>query len=111
MGRSQRWARRAQDCSYRAERIDQFLTVLWHPYEEKLVGIKIKGFGFLFERVKSILNLKDEHFFPVIKALEAAVVGGMAEAIMSRHEQERTEKRERILKAYSSAVDCKWSHS
>lgn len=31
-----------EDCSYRAQYVDSFLEVLWHPYEDKIVGIKLK---------------------------------------------------------------------
>ena len=29
-----------EDCSYRADRVDGVLTLLWHPYREQLVGLR-----------------------------------------------------------------------
>jgi hypothetical protein len=78
-----------QDCSYRADRVDPFLTVLWHPYEDRLVGVKLKGFRFLFDRIKSVLDLKEDHFVLVVKAIEIALVGGVAEAMMLKQETSR----------------------
>jgi hypothetical protein len=78
-----------EDCSYRADRVDQFLTVLWHPHEDRLVGIKLKGFRFLFERIKNVLELDDDQFLPLVKAIEIALVGGVAESIMDEQRQAR----------------------
>ena len=39
-----------EDLPYRADRIDPFLTLLWHPYEDRAIGVKIKGFRFLFDK-------------------------------------------------------------
>ena len=44
-----------EDCSYRADRVDQFLTLLWHPYKDELVGIKLKGIRFIYEKNKERL--------------------------------------------------------
>jgi len=93
-----------EDCSYRSDRIDRFLTVLYHPYEETIVGIKLKGFRFLFEQFKRIvkdltdLNLDDRHFLPVIAFIEVAVVAREAEAILA-------ENMERIKSSYDDARD------
>lgn len=78
-----------EDVSYRGDRVDPFLTVLWHPTEDRLVGIKLKGFRFIFERLKSILDLKDDQFLPVVKALEIAMVGGLGQAFIDKHEKQR----------------------
>lgn len=88
-----------EDVSYRAERVDPFLTVLWHPVDEKLVGIKLKGFRFIFERLKSILDLRDTAFLPVVKAIEIAMVGGLGQAFIENHE------RERLRTLYAKAKD------
>ncbi len=80
-----------EDCSYRADRVDKFLTVLWHPYEKKLVGIKLKGFKFFFERLKSILavELGEKEFFSLIAAIELVMTSGLATEIMNSVEYER----------------------
>lgn len=31
------------DVSYRAERIDDYLELLWHPYKREVVGVKLTG--------------------------------------------------------------------
>lgn len=43
-----------KDCSYRADRVDSWLTLLLDPQEDVLVGLRLKGFKFLFERLKAI---------------------------------------------------------
>ena len=97
-----------EDCSYRADRVDSFLTVLWHPYEQKLVGVKVKGFAFLFERLKKIItDLEDEHFLPIVKALELAMTDGSAESLMSGIEVKR--KAELYEKAIELVDDVKIS--
>lgn len=80
------------DCAYRADRVDTFLTLLWHPLEDRLVGLKLKGFRFLFNQVKAISGLEEADFLPVVKLLETALVGGVAEAAMTRIEQKRVEE-------------------
>lgn len=30
-----------EDVSYRAQHYDEFLTILWHPYEKRIVGVQI----------------------------------------------------------------------
>lgn len=85
-----------EDCSYRADRVDAFLTVLWHPHKEHLVGIKLKGFKVMFNQLKKIADLKDEHFLPLIKILELAAMGGLAEQMMR-------DQKERVLRLYDRA--------
>ena len=87
-----------EDVSYRADRVDSFLTVFWHPQEDRLVGIKLKGFRFLFQRVKDILELKETDFLPLVKALKIALVAGMAEWLM-----EDVEKRRKLESLYRKA--------
>ena len=77
------------DCSYRADRVDTFLTVLWHPQEDKLVGVKLKGFRFIFSQLQKIIELKDNDFVLLVKAIEIALVGGYAESLLAKVEQER----------------------
>ncbi len=68
-----------EDESYRADRIDQFLTILWHPHEERVIGIKIKGIRFLFESLQAILkaatgkSLPSDLFLPLVGAIELAL--------------------------------------
>lgn len=71
-----------EDCSYRAERVDGSLTLLWHPYEDRLVGIALKGFRFLFQRVKEKYGVPEEVFLPLVNVLQAALEDGAGEEIM-----------------------------
>ena len=65
-----------EDVSYRADRVDPALTLLWHPHEERLVGVKLKGIAGVFEDISSILvdhDHKDE--FPLSEILKVVSVG------------------------------------
>jgi hypothetical protein len=90
-----------ENCSYRADRVDAFLTVLWHPQDDRLVGIKLKGFKLLFDQLRAVVGevLRPDHFLPLIKALELAYVGGIAETIISSYENEKRKQRTRELYA------------
>ena len=59
-----------EDCAYRAERIDQFLSILWHPHEARAVGIKLKGIRYYFTLLKELFGLSEEDWPPLIEALE-----------------------------------------
>lgn len=86
-----------EDCAYVADRVDPYLTVLYHPNEGRIVGIKLKGFRFLFDQFRKIVGrLGDEHFLPVVKFIEIALVAGVAEAYIA-------ENKERIQKSYAEA--------
>ncbi len=70
------------DVSYRADRVDPFLTVLWHPTEDRLVGVKLKGFRFLFERLSAVApEVSTNDFLPLVKALEIALAAGVGEVL------------------------------
>lgn len=67
-----------EDIACRADRVDKFLTLLWHPYEERAIGVKIKGVRFLFERMRQILashsiSIDADAFVPLITVFEVAV--------------------------------------
>lgn len=82
-----------KDCSYRAKRVDAFLTVLYDPYEDKLVGVKLKGFKYLFERFRAaskIEQLKD--FVELTRILEVAMVGGLGQAMMDSYDEQRSQE-------------------
>jgi hypothetical protein len=68
-----------EDCSYVADRLSAFLTILWHPYEKRLVGVKIKGCRFIFEQLKELLNLRETDFMPFVKVLRTAFMLSNAE--------------------------------
>ena len=87
-----------EDCSYVADRVDPFLTVLYHPHaRSQIVGIKLKGFRFLFDQLRKVADdLNDTDFLPVVKFIEMALVAGMAEAYIAQNMG-------RIRKSYNEA--------
>lgn len=85
-----------EDCSYRADRIDGWLTLLRHPAEDRLVGIKLKGFEFIFRQLQAALKaagseLDDGVFTPMVAVLEVAMVGGLGSEIVNTFERKRIE--------------------
>ena len=82
-----------EDCSYRADRVDAFLTVLRYPHNDELVGLKLKGFRFLFQQLQSIIPLSDEEWLPLVRALELALVGGVGQSMMDAMEAQRVESK------------------
>ncbi len=44
-----------EECSYRAVRLNALTTVLLHPYDDRPVGVKLKGMHYLHEKLKKIL--------------------------------------------------------
>ncbi len=53
------------------ERIDARLTLIKDATGHNLIGFKIKGFRNTFERLKSMHDLSDGQFIPMISAIEA----------------------------------------
>jgi hypothetical protein len=71
-----------EDCSYRAERVGPFLDLLWHPDEDRVVGIKLWIFRFLAGQARRIHGLQPTDPIPVATALEISLAGGVAEGIL-----------------------------
>ncbi|WP_448188141.1 hypothetical protein [Azospirillum sp. sgz301742] len=65
--------------SYRANRVDEHLTLLWHAQHPQLVGVKIKGFRSLFDRLKEQGLVEESHFIPLCKALTLLLHNGIEE--------------------------------
>lgn len=80
----------AEDCSYTSEPVDGFLTIFWNPSRDRLVGVKLKGFRYLFHRLKAKHKWSDDMFLPLVQVIEATLESGLAENIMQ--EQERMQK-------------------
>lgn len=85
------------DLPYRADRVDSFLTLLWHPYQDQAIGVKLKGFRFLFERMQAIFRaqgrlLLDNDFLPVMSAVEVAMTAGIGSAITDGAERKRLDR-------------------
>ena len=86
------------DTAHRADRVDRFLTLLWHPYEDRAIGVKLKGFRFVFERMREILHAQGvevakEEFMPLITAFEVAVTAGLGAAIIATAERQRLDEK------------------
>jgi hypothetical protein len=78
-----------EDVSYRAEMMHRYLTVLLHPTKDDIVGIKIKGFRFIFERLRGVLNLKEADFVPLVRLMEMLVGAGLGDHVMEAEKQRR----------------------
>jgi hypothetical protein len=89
-----------EDCSYRADRVDSSLTLLWHPYEDKLVGLKLKGFLAICQILNDLLEDKSMEPIPVerlLKLLKFTLERRAADGLLEKLELERL--RERYEKA------------
>jgi hypothetical protein len=88
-----------EDVPYRADRVDPFLTLLWHPSREEAIGVKLKGFRFLFQRVQAILRAQrnvtvaDSEFLSLVTALEVAMTAGLGAVITADAERQRIEEK------------------
>lgn len=80
-----------EDCSYREDRIDRGLTLLWHPYEERAVGVRLKGFRAYYEFLRAHVKDLDKKlsFVSMVAALELSMRTGDGEAIMVDAEAKR----------------------
>jgi hypothetical protein len=97
------------DTAYRADRVDRFLTLLWHPYEERAIGVKLKGFRFIFERTREILHsqgveIAQVEFVPLITAFEVAMTAGLGAAVMAVAERERFDEKYATARELIKAV-------
>lgn len=89
-----------EDIPYRADRVDSFLTLCWHPEREEAIGVKLKGFRFLFSRMQAILaadggkvQLSESHFVSLVRALEVAMTAGLGAVITTEAERKRIEEK------------------
>lgn len=61
----------AEDTTTVAERVDSFLTVLVTADDRRLVGFRLKGFRYVFNRfVQPAMKLKSDDFDPIIWVLQ-----------------------------------------
>lgn len=90
-----------EDCSFRADRLSRFVTVLWHPHEEgKLVGVKLKGFRKMFLQAKGGGALSEDEFRQFIRWLAIALYCSAGEAIDDRERarlKELSEKARQVV--------------
>jgi hypothetical protein len=97
------------DVSYRADRVDAFLTLLWHPEDDRAVGVKLKGFRWLFQRLQAFgrdekeTAMTEEQFVPLVKAIEVALTARLGEIITRDAESDRKEERAEVERSYQTA--------
>lgn len=93
-----------EDCSYRADRISRFLTVLWHPHEDdKIVGIKLKGFQKMFTQLKDLYALEEEEFTDLLRWASFALYKS-TEELIEEHEKQRLQKVRRRVEEIAKGV-------
>jgi len=74
------------NASYRAERVDSYLTILWDARELRIIGIKLKGFRSLFDELKAARLVEESHFFPLCKAISMLMQRMVASANPAKDE-------------------------
>ena len=88
-----------------AERVDAFLTVLWTRDQSRVVGVRFKGFRWIFNQVREQLNWGDAPFLPLVTILELVVEGGLGDRVIDKQQAKGKAKRERRQK-YELAREC-----
>jgi hypothetical protein len=87
-----------EDCSYVADRVSRFITVLWHPSErDKLIGFKLKGFRRMYNRVRESAAMTDDEFPQLIRWLTLALYRS-AEEVIDDHEKQRLQQVSAIVR-------------
>ena len=59
-----------EDCVCVYRRIDEFLTLIFDETKIRLIGFKLKGFRFFFERMKGHLQLNNSDFIWISALIE-----------------------------------------
>lgn len=90
-----------EDLSYRADRVDPFLTLLWHPYKEEIIGIKLKGIRSIFEKIVEAEGYTSQDFVPLVKVIGGVMLGIVVPHTMNKAERddEHAEWREKYAEA------------
>ncbi len=99
-----------EDVAYRADRIDDFLTLLWHPHDDKAVGVKIKGFRSLFKTLSDVSSasgrpIPEAAFTPLMSAIEVAMTMRVGCMITDRVEASRLDEQARLKRIYAQAFE------
>jgi hypothetical protein len=91
------------DVSYRAERVDEWLTLLWHPYRKELVGIQLKGFRCACRESAALSRIakNDDVFLPLAALVASRFLKEEAEALI---EAPMKERREALMRKYDQAL-------
>jgi hypothetical protein len=95
------------DLSYRADRVDEWLTLLWHPYKMELIGIQLKGFRCVCRRNALLAGLAkdDEIFLPLAALVAGRFLKEEAEALIGAASNERRDRREALMRKYDLATE------
>ena len=72
------------DCSFRADRIDPILTLLWHPVKDEIVGVKLKGIRSIFEEIVKAEKYADRDFMPLVDVIGGVMLGIMVSNVLNR---------------------------
>jgi hypothetical protein len=105
-----------EDCSYRAARVSPALSLLLAPYEDRVVGVKIKGVRHLAERLFSILEksgrqLDEANRVELRALLQMACVSdefaerALSEADLQRRHQMAARANQFLAEAESSSIE------
>jgi hypothetical protein len=79
-----------------------------HP-SQRAIGVKLKGFRFIFERTREILHsqgveIEQAEFVPLITAFEVALTAGLGAAVMATAERERFDEKYATARALIKSV-------
>ena len=90
------------DVSYRAERVDEWLTLLWHPYRKDLVGIQLKGFRCACRENAILAGIarNDQLFLPLAALVASHFLKDEAAALIEAPAKERQEA---LMRKYDQA--------
>jgi hypothetical protein len=90
-----------EDCSYRADRVDPFLTLLWHPNREEIIGIKLKGIRSIFEEIVEAEGYSSQDFVPLVNVIGGVMLGIVVSNAMNKAERDdkHAEWREKYAEA------------
>jgi hypothetical protein len=90
-----------EDCSYRAVRLNTHTTILLHPYDDRPVGVKLKGMRFLHEKLRTILRSLGADNLPMNKLIafwELAYTEDGEEAMAGAEKERQRQLAERTRK-------------
>jgi hypothetical protein len=91
------------DMSYRADRVDEWLTLLWHPYKKALIGIQLKGFRCVCRKSAFLAGIakNDKVFLPLAALVANRFLKDEVEALI---EAPGDERREALMRKYDQAL-------
>lgn len=78
---------------YRTDRVDWFLTLFWHGQEERLVGMKFKGFRAVFDLLVKRYGLHEDDFIPLIRFIEYGLTTSINTSALEEMARRRLEQK------------------